>query len=248
MMTTPYTLEICVETLPSAVNAWKGGADRIELCQQLQVGGLTPSYGMIKAVRQAIPIEIHVLIRPRAGDFVYSAEEWEIIREDIRICKQLGVEGVVFGGLWADQRIDVPQVQACIREAQGMHLTFHRAFDLVPEPILALEQLKQLGIQRLLTSGQAADVYQGRACLKALVIQAGEAIAIMPGGGVEPKTLTELLTYTGAKTIHTSARWGIDAQNPMPLGMGTNPTENSIKNVRTLADILMTLNLAAQRT
>lgn len=248
MQTSPYTLEICVETLQSAVNAWKGGAHRVELCQHLQVGGLTSSYGLIQAVRQAIPIEIHVLIRPRAGDFVYSAEEWELIRADIRVCKQLGVEGVVIGGLLADQSIDMPQMEACMREAQGMHVTFHRAFDLVREPLMALEQLKQLGIQRLLTSGQASDVYQGRACLKALVIQAGEAIAIMPGGGVTLKTLPDLLTYTGAKTIHTSARWGIAPPEPLPLGMGVNPTENSIKNVRTLADILMTLNLAAERT
>jgi copper homeostasis protein len=240
-----YALEICVETYRSAQLAWEGGAQRIEVCASLEVGGVTPSFGLVKKIKEELPIETHVLIRPRAGDFIYTSVEWDIIRYDIAQFKTLGVDGVVIGGLTPRNQLDLEPLLETMDEAKGLQVTFHRAFDLVENPLLALEQLKKNGFHRLLTSGQSKDVYQGKDCIKALVIQAEKEIEIMPGGGVTLEGAASLLRTTGATSIHTTARWGQNPTVKLPLGMGATPIETSIKNVRSLADILKSLSLSS---
>ena len=185
--------------------AMEGGANRVELCQALGLDGLTPSAGMIAtAVGMGIPVQ--VLIRPREGNFVYDKDEVLCMLRDIRHARQLGVNGVVIGALQADGSIDEETVRLLVEEAEGMSITFHRAFDVCTHPEEALEQIISLGCHRLLTSGQAATAKQGIPLLKRLVEQAAGRISIMPGAGVNPQNASRILAETGAKEIHGSLR------------------------------------------
>ena len=198
-------LEVCCADLQSVRAAMEGGANRVELCQALGLDGLTPSAGMIAtAVGMGIPVQ--VLIRPREGNFVYDKDEVLCMLRDIRHARQLGVNGVVIGALQADGSIDEETVRLLVEEAEGMSITFHRAFDVCTHPEEALEQIISLGCHRLLTSGQAATAKQGIPLLKRLVEQAAGRISIMPGAGVNPQNASRILAETGAKEIHGSLR------------------------------------------
>ncbi|MFB9862479.1 copper homeostasis protein CutC [Rufibacter immobilis] len=201
-----YSLEICVDSVASAVAAEQGGAQRIELCDYLACGGTTPSAGMISLVREKISIPIHVLIRPRRGDFLYSKEEMEIMKRDIRVCQEVGADGVVIGLLTKHGDIDIAQTEELINVAGSLRVTFHRAFDLARNPLEALDQLLQLNIDRLLTSGQQETALQGVSLLKELQVQAGEKMKIMPGGGVTPENVKEIIQSTGVNEVHASVR------------------------------------------
>ena len=149
-----YTFEICANSAESCVAAQQGGAHRVELCASMPEGGTTPSWGEIKLARKLIDIRLHVIIRPRGGDFLYSPLEVDIMEEDIRMAREAGADGVVFGCLTPDGELDMPVMQRLMKAAEGMSVTFHRAFDYVAHPDEVLEQLVELGVNRILTSGQ----------------------------------------------------------------------------------------------
>lgn len=200
-------LEVCCGDLASVRAASVGGAHRVELCQALELDGLTPSAGMISvAVSTGIPV--HVLIRPRSGDFVYGRDEQECMSRDIRLARELGASGVVIGALRADGHIDTATVRRLVDEAEGLSITFHRAFDVAKSPREALEQIISLGCHRLLTSGQAATAEQGIELIRELVVQAAGRISIMPGSGVTVGNARRILSATGAWELHGSLRRG----------------------------------------
>ncbi|MDU0372851.1 copper homeostasis protein CutC [Hymenobacter endophyticus] len=200
------TLEICAGSVQSAVAAQAGGAHRIELCQSLEQGGITPSYGTIERVLALLAVPVFVLIRPRPGNFVYDAEELAVMAADIRQCRALGCAGVVLGALDTAGRVDFAACQMLVEVAGPLPVTFHRAFDACPDQRQALEDIISLGCQRLLTSGGQPTAPHGQQQLAALVQQAAGRISIMPGSGVTPATLQELVRHTGAREFHASAK------------------------------------------
>lgn len=199
-------LEICAGSVESAIAARNGGAARIELCAALEIGGVTPSAGLIAEARKVEGIVLNVIIRPRGGDFLYDKYEAACMEHDIRTCKQLGVDGVVIGALTADGEIDSELCRRLIAAAEGMSITFHRAFDMCRNPRKALEELIALGCDRVLTSGQATTAEAGIPLIRELAEQAAGRIIIMPGCGVNSKNAAHILQATGAKEIHASAR------------------------------------------
>ncbi len=200
------TLEICAGSYDSALAALKGGADRVELCSALGEGGLTPSLGLVRAVVALPGLRKHVLIRPRGGDFLYSEEELQIMVDDIHIVRSEGVDGVVLGALTADGNIDICAMKHLMQAAGDMDVTFHRAFDLCRNPDEALEQIVDLGCSRLLTSGQASSAAEGIDLLSHLVELSAGRIIIMPGCGVDVGNAVDIISATGAREIHASAR------------------------------------------
>ena len=200
-------LEVCCADLQSVRAAVEGGAHRVELCQALEVDGLTPSEAMIEsAINMGIPVQ--VLIRPREGNFVYDKDEVQGMLKDIRLARRLGANGVVIGALKSDGSIDEETVRRLVYEAEDLSITFHRAFDVCAKPLEALEQIISLGCHRLLTSGQAPTAEQGIPMLKKLVEQAAGRIIIMPGSGVNLQNTHRILSETGAHEIHGSLRKG----------------------------------------
>lgn len=198
-------LEVCCGDLQSVCAAIEGGAHRVELCEALELDGLTPSEAMMEsAIGMGIPVQ--VLIRVREGDFVYNKEEVCKMQHDIRIARELGAAGVVIGALMPDGSIDEDAIHRMMNEAEGLSVTFHRAFDVCRNPEEALEKIISLGCHRLLTSGQAPTAEQGIPMLKKLVGQADGRIIIMPGAGVNPQNVSRILEETGAIEIHGSLR------------------------------------------
>jgi copper homeostasis protein len=186
------TIEVCAYSLESCINAQAGGAGRIELCGGLGEGGTTPSAGLIEVVRQHIDIDLYVMIRPRGGDFVYDVFEEEIMRKDIDLAKKLGANGVVLGILTADGQVDVQRTKALVDYASPLKVTFHRAFDLTPDPVKALKAVIETGAERILTSGQKATAIQAIDLLRKLAQESNGAIEIMAGGGVNHTNAAEL--------------------------------------------------------
>lgn len=199
-------IEVCTYTLESALIAEKGGADRIELCENFSEGGTTPSYGNIKLAKKCLNIPVNVMIRPRGGDFLYSQLEFEVMKQDIEYCKEVGVNGVVFGILKEDGNVDEKRCKELIELAKPLSVTFHRAFDMVHEPFYTLDILIDCGFERILTSGLEVNALKGVHLLAKLVEKAKDKIIIMPGGGVRDDNIIELLDTTKAKEFHTSAR------------------------------------------
>lgn len=206
--------ELCVESLASAEAAERGGADRIELCTQLEIGGVTPAYELTAATIRALRIPVHVLIRPRGGDFVYSAAEFEQIKQQIEWVKEAGAAGVVLGVLRADGHVDVPRSHELVALARPMKVSFHRAFDETRDKAEALEAVIATGADCLLTSGGAPDVLTGAEELGRLVHQAGERIQIMAGGGLRLTNIVEVLDRSGVPCLHGSlTERGTDREN-----------------------------------
>ena len=201
-------LEVCTGSLQSVMAAVEGGAERIELCSALSLDGLTPSLGLLKTIRSMYPtLKIHVLIRPREGDFVYSEEEVRIMEEDIKASLPYA-DGIVIGALDAEGNIDIETTRRLVAASEGKPVTFHRAFDVCRDPLTALEQIISLGCQRILTSGQQPKAVQGVSLLKALQQQAGDRLIIMPGGGVNTENARLIIDQTGCKEIHGSCSAG----------------------------------------
>jgi copper homeostasis protein len=194
-------IEVCLDSVESAIAAQEGGADRVELCDNLLEGGTTPSAGMIALARQQLAIKLHVIIRPRGGDFCYSELEHAIMKHDIALCKELGVDGVVIGLLTPDGEVDRERTRELIALARPLRVTFHRAFDMARDPFAALEDLIELGVDRVLTSGQQPSAIEGLDLIVELVRRAGERIVIMPGGGVE-RNPAKVVAVSGAREIH----------------------------------------------
>ena len=200
-------IEICANSAQSCAEAEAGGARRVELCAGIPEGGTTPNYGMIRmAQRLTSKIDIHILIRPRGGDFFYTWQEEKTMLYDIEKAKQLNVNGVVFGCLTKQGDIDVPLMLRLVKASKPLSITCHRAFDVCRDPFVALEQLIDLGCDRILTSGQQPDAERGIPLIKELVERAKDRIIIMPGGGIRVDNIDRIETETGAKEFHTSAR------------------------------------------
>lgn len=204
-------LEVCSGSLQSAINAQAGGAQRIELCCNLEQGGLTPSPATIQLAREKLTIDIFVLIRPRIGDFNYSELEIEQMEMDIAFCEKVGIDGVVFGALDDVNRIDLGKNSQLITAASGMQTTFHRAFDCLEDPIRGLVDVINLGFDRILTSGLATTAIEGQDVLKRLIEQAHNDIIILPGSGLKSENIADFINYTGAKEVHASAKKVIPA-------------------------------------
>jgi copper homeostasis protein len=201
-----YIIEIATADYETTRSAVEGGADRIELCAALTEGGTTPSYGMIKKCRENFETELFPIIRPRGGDFLYTDEEFEIMKEDIRFCKETGCDGVVAGMLKKDGSIDLKRTAELINLAYPLEFTFHRAFDRCNDPYKALEELIEIGCQRILTSGQKPAAPDGVELIAELIKIANERIIIMPGSGVRKDNIRSLAEKTGAVEFHSSLR------------------------------------------
>lgn len=200
------TLEICVDSIQSALNAQEGGADRIELCENLAQGGVTPSVGKIAQAKRLLRIPVMVLIRPRKGDFLYSDLEFELMMDDILRARELGVDGIVSGVLLPNGTIDTVRTSWLVEAAKPLPFTFHRAFDMCLEPIKAIFQLAELGVSRILTSGQCPTALAGINHLRNYVQLAGEHISIMACSEVTPETIDPLLEIKGLNEFHAALR------------------------------------------
>ena len=207
-------LEVCANSYQSGKNAQDAGAHRIELCQELSVGGITPSYGLIKKVITDLSIPTFVLIRPRSGNFVYTAEEFAIMKSDIEQCKALGVHGIVSGVLNEDKSIDIARTKELIALTRPLPFTFHRAFDEVKKPEEALELLIELGVERVLTSGQEKSAVKGMSLLAHLNKQANGRITILAGGGISSQNAAQFRAI-GLKEIHASASITLNQDSAM---------------------------------
>jgi copper homeostasis protein len=200
-MTQPK-IEVCLDSTDSAIAAQEGGADRVELCDNLIEGGTTPSAGMITATRDAIDIGLMVMIRPRGGDFCYSPTEIAAMEHDVRIARELGADGVVFGVLKPEGEIDAVLTRRLRDIASGLEVTFHRAFDMTNDPFHAMETLIDSGVDRILTSGQEPSVLEGLDMLTDLVERADDRITIMPGCGITLRNMEKVAQTTKARELH----------------------------------------------
>lgn len=195
-------VEICCDTLTSALAAAAGGADRIELCGPLDAGGTTPSFGLIDAVCREVSIPVHVLVRPRSGDFCYSADELRVMALDARSARKLGASGVVLGALTPPRAVDRAAMKTLISAARPLSVTFHRAIDVAPDPLAALDQLIELGIERVLTSGGQPTAAAGALTIARLVERAQGRIVILAGSGVSAANSAQLVAATGVRELH----------------------------------------------
>jgi copper homeostasis protein len=201
-----YIIEIATTDFTTTKSAVEGGADRIELCSALSEGGITPSYGLIKQCRKAFEVILFPIIRPRPGDFFYTDEEFELMKQDVLLAKNLSCEGVVIGLLKKDGNIDVERTASLVDLAYPLEVTFHRAFDRCIEPFKALEELIEIGCQRILTSGQKPTAASGVDLIAALINKAGDRIIIMPGSGIRKDNIKMIAEKTGAVEFHSSVK------------------------------------------
>ena len=197
--------EICVDSVAGVRAAREAGAHRVELCADLMEGGITPSRGMIREARTVAGIQLHVIIRPRGGDFLFNDDEFAVMRADIDAAKTEGADGIVVGLLAVDGTVDVARTRELIASARPLFVTFHRAFDMTPDPFVALETLIGLGIDRVLTSGQEASVLEGLPLIADLVQRAGERIVVMPGGGITARNVERIVAAARPREIHFAA-------------------------------------------
>lgn len=200
------SLEVCAFTIQSCLIAERAGAIRAELCDNPVEGGTTPSYGTIKTAREKITIKLYPIIRPRPGNYLYDSDEFEIIRKDILVCKELGCDGISIGVGTIDATIDTERMKRVVEWAYPMKVTCNRVFDGTPDPFKALEELIDCGCERILTSGQKTAAPDAAELLAKLVQQAGDRIIIMPGAGVKSSNIAQLKAACGAKEYHSSAR------------------------------------------
>ncbi len=201
-----FELEICTAAVQSVISADRAGAHRVELCDNLYEGGTTPSLGLLLQVKEQTSIDVYPIIRVRGGDFCYNKDEIEIMRKDIRLFREYGADGIVIGCLTAQGKIDYEASSRLIEEAKGLPITFHRAFDMCENPYEALDVLKRMSVQRILTSGGENTAVQGQKVLKQLVSDADGKIKIMVGSGVDETNIKSLAEYTGANCFHASLR------------------------------------------
>lgn len=218
--------EIVVYNIDSALSAEKGGADRIELCDNPGEGGTTPSAGMVEVVRQNVSLDVFAMLRPRGGDFCYSSYEFHAMKRDLAVFQRLSVDGVVLGILLPDGTLDKKRCAELIAKARPLKVTCHRAFDMTRDPRQALEDCIEVGFDRILTSGQQPQAAMGTSLIRELIEQAAGRISIMPGSGVNEETIGEIVSKTGAKEVHFSAMIQVQGKmtykNPAIAGMGSD--------------------------
>lgn len=232
-----FKLEVIGFTIESCLIAQAAGAHRIELCDNPSEGGTTPSYGFIKTARENLLIELYPIIRPRGGDFLYSEIEFEVMKADIQICKNLGCDGVVIGMLNADGTVDKQRCKQLVDIVQPMGVSFHRAFDRTNDPFKALEDIISIGCERILTSGQKSVATDGAALLNELVKQANGRIIIMPGSGVRSDNIETLVKKTNAIEFHTSARTYTDSK----MEFINESMDEQLTSVTTLSNEIKTI-------
>jgi copper homeostasis protein len=245
-----FKIEVCVDSLESAIDAQMAGADRIELCSNLPEGGITPGYGTIVSVRNNLEIGMFVIIRPRGSDFLYTDPEFDIMRRDIDVCGEAGVNGVVIGILLQDGNIDIDRTSRLIEFSRPMKVTFHRAFDMCRDPVKGLEDIILTGAERILTSGQKNDASEGSALIGSLVKQAGNRIIIMPGGGIDESNIFRIAQTTGANEFHLSGRKIINSEmfyRKSGISMGRIPDygefSRKVADPEKIVNIINTLKL-----
>jgi copper homeostasis protein len=237
---TTLQLEICAETLQACVAARKGGADRIELCSDLMEGGVTPSHGLIRRAMLESTLPVHVMLRPRAGHFVYSPAEFDVICSDLEHAGQLGAAGVVCGVLREDNTVDEERTAKIVKLAGSMEVTFHRAFDFAPNLAQALEDVIGSGCRRLLTSGGKPSASEGQGTLAALAQQAAGRIRIAAGGGITVGIAASLLACTRVD-LHTSLRRRLVTDPDVDVNAvagGEPPLELQTSDVRALSTVI----------
>lgn len=246
-----YQFEVCANSVESCLTAQTGGANRVELCTGIPEGGTTPSYGEISMAREILDTtRLHVIIRPRGGDFLYSPIEVKTMLKDIEIARKLGVDGVVFGCLTANGEIDSTAMQELMLASQGLSVTFHRAFDVCCNPKEALEQIIELGCNRILTSGQQATAEQGIPLLKELQEQAAGRIILLAGCGVNENNIARIAQETGIQEFHFSARESIISEMKYKnesVSMGgtvhINEYERNVTTARRVMDTIQAISL-----
>lgn len=240
-----FKFEVCANSVESCMAAQQGGADRVELCAGIPEGGTTPSYGEIKTARRLLDsTKLHVIIRPRGGDFLYTPLELERMEEDIRMARRLGADGVVFGCLTRDGSIDVESNKRLIGVADGMSVTFHRAFDRCNDPQTALETLITLGFDRILTSGQQPTALLGTGLLARLNRQARGRIAILAGCGVNENNIRQIMTASGVHEFHFSARMPVKSMMDhinADVYMGTKDADESTRETTSALRVMATI-------
>ena len=212
-----YKIEICANSAQSALNASIGGANRVELCSGIPEGGITPSIGEIRATRRLLDslntqTQLNVIIRPRGGDFLYSDLEISIMLDDICAARDAGADGVVFGCLTSNGDVDLSQMEKLMLAAEGMDMTFHRAFDMCRNPFDAMEDIIELGCRRILTSGQKISAEDGIPLINYLISKASQRIVIMPGCGIRENNIRKIAKETGASEFHFSARSSVESE------------------------------------
>ena len=230
------TVEICANSVQSAINAANGGADRIELCQNLNEGGTTPSYATIKYCVEKLPIKTMVLIRPRPGDFCYNDAEYEAIKEDVLMCRQLGAHGVVVGFLDKNLDIDTERTAEIVKLARPMEVTFHRAFDRCRDWHKALEQIIECGCDRILTSGQCKTAPEGINNLREIQKQANGRIAILAGSGVNSQNAAEIIRATGVSEVHSSCKHTVVNSQKTNIEESSKYNETDLEEVKRLVE------------
>ncbi|MEP0214737.1 MAG: copper homeostasis protein CutC [Cellulophaga sp.] len=238
-------LEVCANSLESALNAEKAGATRMELCMELGVGGVTPSYGLVKAVLKAVNIPVHVLVRPRSGDFTYSDSEFEVMKQDIALCVELGCAGVVSGVLHKNFTLDKERTQLLIDEAKNLQFTFHRAFDWLKNPEEVFLTLQSMGVNYVLSSGQKASALLGISLLSKLNKKSSTCV-VMPGGGLRADNVINF-KKEGFKALHMSgAAFNKTLDGDVPLSMNSSSflVENQvpISSVANIQQVVALLN------
>lgn len=224
-------IEVCVDNLESVITANQFPIERIELCSALSVGGITPNYGLLKQTVAISNIPIAVMIRPRAGDFIFSESEIQAMITDIEMAKDCGIKNIVIGALTPSAQIDIQTIKRLLTVAEGMKVTFHRAFDLCDDPFVALSQLIDLGCARILTSGQAKTAFEGIPLLQQLVAKAQNQIQVMAGCGINADNVSEIIQRTQVPQIHFSAkgeRWSTMRQSNQ-VSMGNDNSEQDRK-------------------
>lgn len=240
-----FRFEVCANSVESCMMAQNGGADRVELCAGIPEGGTTPSYGEIKTARRLLTsTRLHVIIRPRGGDFLYTPLQLERMFADISMCKELGVDGVVFGCLTNDCEVDMGANRRLMQCAEGMSVTFHRAFDMCRNPQKALEDIISLGFDRILTSGQQPDALSGAPLLKQLNEQAAGRIILLAGCGVNENNIGRLRSLTGLNEFHFSARTKIRSNMEYintQVYMGSKDTDEASIDITSAARVSQTI-------
>lgn len=219
-----YILEVCADSVQSAVAAQEGGADRIELCSGLVIGGLSPSPALFKQIRKYTDLKIRTLLRPRFGDFCYDDYEFQTLKEEVEMFRELGADGVVIGMLNPDGTLDMERMEVLVNAAGDIGITLHRAFDVCCDPYEALEQCASLGIDTILTSGQKSSAWEGRGLLAELAEQAAGRVEILAGAGVNPGVIEKLAGCTAVRAFHMSGKKVMDSRmefrrEDVPMGI-----------------------------
>jgi copper homeostasis protein len=242
IMSQELLLEVAANSLASAMAAQDGGADRVELCAALELGGLTPSHAQIALARERLRIPLYVLVRPRAGDFHYGDDEFATMIRDIEACVAIGCDGVVLGALDGDGNVDRRHCAELVSAAKGLGVTFHRAIDVSRDPLRSLEDAIALGCERVLSSGAQPSAMQGADLLRELVLRAAGRISVMPGAGVDASNVAALRSQTGAHEFHASAKYALPSTAryapARPLGMTGGETRTDAEKVRRLVAAL----------